>query len=66
MVSEQTMKDAIRLGEYFLNHAQTVFNAMPENTLLKNAERVLKMLREKGLKEFNRRTAMLSLYFIGT
>ena len=58
VVSEQTMKDAIRLGEYFLNHAQTVFNTMPENTLLKNAERVLKMLREKGLKEFNRRTAM--------
>lgn len=58
VVSEQTMKDAIRLGEYFLNHAQTVFNAMPENTLLKNAARVLKMLREKGLKEFNRRTAM--------
>ena len=58
VVDGHTMKNAIRLGEYFLNHAQAVFNVMPENTMFNNARRILKMIRDKGLKEFNRRTAM--------
>ena len=58
VVDAQTMKNAIRLGEYFLNHAQAVFHVMPENTMFNNARRILRMIREKGLKEFNRRTAM--------
>lgn len=58
VVDGQTMRNAIRLGKYFLNHAQAIFNVLPENTLFQNAHRVLKMIREKGLKAFNRRTVM--------
>ena len=57
-VDGQTMKNAIRLGKYFLNHAQAIFNVLPENTMFQNAHRILKMIHDKGLEEFNRRTAM--------
>ena len=58
VVDGQTMANAIRLGKYFLNHAQAIFNVLPENAMFRNAHRILKMIYEKGLKEFNRRTAM--------
>ena len=58
IVDGQTMENAIRLGRYFLNHAQAIFNVLPENAMFQNAHKVLKMISEKGLKEFNRRTAM--------
>ena len=58
VVDEKTMQNAIRLGRYYLNHAQAVFNVLPENTMFQNAHRILKMIHDKGLKEFNRRTAM--------
>lgn len=58
VVSGETMRNAIRLGKYFLNHALAVFNVLPENALFQQAERILKMICEKHLKEFNRRTAM--------
>ena len=58
IVDGQTMKNAIKLGRYFLNHAQAIFNVLPENAMFQNAHKILKMISEKGLKEFNRRTAM--------
>lgn len=58
IVDRQTMENAIRLGRYFLNHAQAVFNVLPENAMFQNAYKILKMISDKGLKEFNRRTAM--------
>ena len=58
VVDGQTMKNAIRLGRYFLNHAQAVFNVLPENAMFQNAYRVLKMLSDRKLKEFSRRDAM--------
>lgn len=58
VVDGTTMKNAIRLGKYFLNHAQAIFNVLPENAMFQNAHKVLKMIHDKGLKEFNRRTAM--------
>ena len=58
VVYEQTVKNALQLGKYFLNHAQAIFNVLPENALFQNAHHVLKMIREKYLKEFNRRTVM--------
>lgn len=54
----ETMENAIKLGKYFLNHAQAIFNVLPENAMFHNANRILKMITEKGLTEFNRRTAM--------
>lgn len=58
VVDGQTMENAIKLGRYFLNHAQAIFNVLPENAMFQNAHKVLKMISEKGLKEFSRRTAM--------
>ncbi|MBQ7545857.1 MAG: DUF3987 domain-containing protein [Clostridia bacterium] len=58
VVDGQTMRNAIRLGTYFLNHAQAVFNVLPENDMFQNAQRILKMICEKKLTAFNRRTAM--------
>lgn len=58
VVDAQTMQNAICLGKYFLNHAQVVFNVLPENEMFHDAERVLKMICEKKLTAFNRRTAM--------
>lgn len=58
VVDGQTMQNAIKLGRYFLNHAQAIFNVLPENAMFQNASRILKMITEKGLTEFNRRTAM--------
>jgi hypothetical protein len=58
VIDGQTMKNAIRLGRYFLNHAQAVFNVLPDNAMFQNAHKILKMLHDKRLQEFNRRTAM--------
>lgn len=58
VVDGETMQNAIKLGRYFLNHAQAIFNVLPENAMFQNANRILKMITEKGLTEFNRRTAM--------
>ena len=58
MVSGQTMANAIRLGRYFLGHALVVFDAIPEEEMHKQAGRILKMIRERNLTEFDRRMAM--------
>lgn len=58
VVSEETMANAIRLGRYFLSHALAVFDVIPENEMYKQADRILKMVREKSLSEFDRRLAM--------
>ena len=58
VVSRATMEDAIKLGRYFLNHAQSVYNVLPVNAMYTEAEKILKMIVEKDLTEFDRRTAM--------
>ena len=58
VVSGGTMDNAIRLGRYYLSHALAVYDAIPESAMYKNANRILKMLKEKGLTEFSRRDAM--------
>ena len=52
------MKNAIRLGRYYLNHAQAAYSVLPEDAMYRKAKRILDMLREKGLTEFDRREAM--------
>ena len=57
-VSGETMHNAIRLGRYFLSHAKVTFDIMPAKPLHMRALHILKMLKEKKLTEFDRRTAM--------
>lgn len=58
VVDEQTMKNAIRLGRYFLSHALAAFDVMPENSMYKNAYTILRMIHDKKLTEFTRRDVM--------
>ena len=58
VVDGQTMENAIKLGRYFLNHAQVIFHVLPENAMFQSAKKILKMIVENNLTEFNRRTAM--------
>ncbi len=57
-VDGRTMANAIRLGRYFLNHAQAAYSVLPEDTMFKQASRILTMLKERRLQEFDRRAAM--------
>lgn len=57
-VSGETMEKAIRLGRYYLSHALAVYDVIPEATMHKQADRILQMIKEKELSEFDRRTAM--------
>lgn len=59
-VDGETMASAIRLGRYYLSHALAVYDVIPEAAMHKNANRILQMIRDKGLAEFDRRTAMRS------
>lgn len=58
VVSGEMMANAIRLGRYYLSHALAVYDVIPEATMHKQAERILRMIKEKNLTEFNRRMAM--------
>lgn len=58
IVDGPTMANAIRIGRYFLNHAQAVFNVLPEDAMFEKASCILGMIKKRSLKEFNRRTAM--------
>ncbi len=58
IVEGPTMENAILLGRYFLNHAQAAYSVLPEDAAFKKASRILAMLKERKLKEFDRRAAM--------
>ena len=58
IVSGEIMANAIKLGRYFLSHALAVYDAIPESAMHKQASRILQMLKEKNMSEFDRRQAM--------
>lgn len=58
VVGGKTMENAIRLGRYYLNHAQAAYDALPEDGTYKQAGVILTMLTEKNLTQFDRRQAM--------
>ena len=58
VVDGETMKNAIRLGRYFLNHAHAAYSVLPEDKTNRDAGIILTMIREKKLKKFDRREAM--------
>ena len=60
------MTGAIRLGRYFLGNALAAYDALPEKAMAAYANRVLDMIREKKLKEFDRMTAMRNCRFFKT
>ena len=52
------MANAIKLGRYYLSHALAVYDAVPEEAMHKDANRILKAIKERNLTEFDRREAM--------
>lgn len=58
VVSEETMKNAIRLSRYYLNHAQAAYSVLPENDMYKQAEKILEAICNKKLVSFDRRDMM--------
>ncbi len=66
VVDGKTMEGAIRLGRYFLGNALAAYDALPEKALVVYANRLLDMIRDKKLKEFDRRTAMRFCRFFKT
>ena len=58
VVSGDTMANAILLGRYFLSHAQAVYDVIPESNMNRQANRILQMIAERHLSEFDRREAM--------
>ena len=58
VISAEVMANAIKLGRYYLSHALAVFDVIPEAMMHRDANRILDMIRERRLTEFNRRMAM--------
>ena len=58
VVSGEIMANAILLGRYFLSHAQAVYDVIPESNMNRQANRILQMIAERHLSEFDRREAM--------
>jgi HEAT repeat protein len=52
------MRNAIRLGRYFMNHAQAAYSVLPEDAMYKNADMILQKLTERKIDHFDRRDAM--------
>lgn len=58
VVDGTTMANAIKLGKYYLNHAQAAFATLPVNTVCQQANKILDSIRKKELRSFDRREAM--------
>ena len=57
-VSGETMKSAVSIGRYFLEHAKAAYSLMGADTVNKNAEYLLEAIKRNQLTEFSRRDAM--------
>ncbi len=66
IVDGKTMDGAIRLGRYFLGNALAAYDALPEKQMALSATRLLSMIRERKMKEFDRREAMRYCRFFKT
>jgi hypothetical protein len=58
VVDGKTMGNAIKLGKYYLNHAQAIYNVVPESTMYKKAAKILQMIVDNKLSQIDRRGAM--------
>ena len=57
-VSEQTMENAVRIGEYFLEHAKAAYSLMGADPVNKQGEYLLDAIKRSQVSEFSRRDAM--------
>ena len=57
-VDSETMANAIRIGQYFIEHAKASFALMDTDDTVKNSVYILEIIRKNGLREFSRRNIM--------
>ena len=57
-VSGETMEDAVRIGEYFLEHAKAAYSLMGADPVNKQGEYLLDAIKRGQISEFSRRDAM--------
>lgn len=57
-VSGETMENAVRIGEYFLEHAKAAYSLMGADPVNKQGEYLLDALKRGQISEFTRRDAM--------
>lgn len=57
-VSGKTMENAVRIGEYFLEHAKAAYALMGTDPVNKQGEYLLNAIKRNQLTEFSRRDAM--------
>lgn len=57
-VSGDIMTKAIRIGEYFTEHAKAAFMLMGADPILRESQKVLEVIKANGLTEFTRRDIM--------
>lgn len=57
-VSVETMENAVRIGEYFLEHAKAAYSLMGADPVNKHSEYLLGAIKRERISEFSRRDAM--------
>ena len=57
-VSRQTMENAVRIGEYFLEHAKAAYSLMGADPVNKQSEYLLSAIQREQVVQFSRRDAM--------
>ena len=54
-IAQQTVEDAISIGEYYIPHAKAAFAEMGADKVVEHAKKVLRWLHERGLDSFSKR-----------
>lgn len=57
-VSKETMENAVRIGEYFMDHAKAAYALMGADPVNKQGEYLLSAIKRDQVSEFSRRDAM--------
>lgn len=57
-VSGETMENAVRIGEYFLEHAKAAYSLMGADPVNKQSEYLMESIKREQISEFSRRDAM--------
>ena len=58
VVDKTTMSNAIKIGEYFIEHAKAAFMLMGADPIISQSKKVVEVVKENGLTEFTRRDIM--------
>jgi hypothetical protein len=58
VVDGETMRNSIRIGEYFIEHARAAFMLMGADPVISQSKKVMDVVTKNGMTEFTRRDLM--------